>query len=79
MAGVETADCRFRTRDLSLLVGLLDPCEFDDPLFVELQLGLREFDRLVVLSPHGDSEPERDFFFLIRPVNYTEKQLQIIF
>lgn len=48
MAGVETADCRFR-RDGSL-DGLLEACECVDPLFVELQLlGLREFDLLVVL------------------------------
>lgn len=48
MAGVETADCRFR-RDGSL-EGLLEACECVDPLFVELQLlGLREFDLLVVL------------------------------
>lgn len=72
MAGVETADCKFRTRDLSLLVGLLEPCECDDPLLVELQLGLREFDWLVILSPHGDSDPDRDFFFFIRP-NAREK------
>lgn len=65
VAGVDTADCRFRVRDGSLLdMGLLEPCELEDaPLFVELQLlGLRECDRLVIL-PHGDSEPDRDFFF----------------
>lgn len=74
MAGVETADCKFRTRDLSLLVGLLEPC--DDPLFVELQLGLREFDWLVILSPHGDSEPDRDFFFFITPETNRTKSMK---
>lgn len=67
VAGVDTADCRF-LRDGSPPVdtGLLEPREFDDGLFVELQLlGLLEWDLLDVLSPHGDSEPERDFFFLV--------------
>lgn len=46
VAGVETADCRFRR--VGSLDGLLE--WRDEPLFVELQLlGLREFDRLVVL------------------------------
>lgn len=46
VAGVETADCKFRR--VRSLDGLLE--RRDDPLFVELQLlGLREFDRLVVL------------------------------
>lgn len=44
VAGVETADCKFRDLDGSLLdTGLLDLCEFEEPLFVELQLlGLLE-------------------------------------
>lgn len=64
VAGVDTADCTFLTRDGSLLdTGLLESRELVVALFVELQLlGLRECDLLVIL-PHGDSEPDRDFFF----------------
>lgn len=64
VAGVETADWMLRTRDGSLLdTGLLESRELVVTLFDELQLlGLRECDLLVML-PHGDSEPDRDFFF----------------
>lgn len=63
---MDTADCKFRLDGSPVDTGLLDPREFDDGLFVELQLlGLLEWDRLDVLPPHGDSEPERDFFFLV--------------
>ena len=67
VAGVDTADCRLRDLVGSLLdTGLLERREFDEPLLVELQLlGLRECDRLDALPPHGDSEPDLDFFFLI--------------
>lgn len=62
VAGVETADCKFRDLDGSLL----DVFEFEEPLFVELQLlGLIERDLLDELPSHGDSEPDRDFFFFI--------------
>lgn len=59
--GADTADCRFRDRDVvddvediggSLPDTGLDACELDDVLFVELQLlGLRECDRLDAALP----------------------------
>lgn len=65
VAGVDAVDCAFRLESL-VDNGLLEPCEFDDGLFVELQLlGLLDWDLLDVLPPHGDSEPDRDFFFLV--------------
>lgn len=75
VADVDTADCKCRMRDGSLFdIGLLEPREFDDdaPLCDDEQLlGLRECERLVAVLPHGDSEPDRDFFF-----NLMEEDLE---
>lgn len=69
VAVVCTIDDLLRRTDASpppVDTGLLEPRELDDGLLVELQLlGLRECDLLEVLPPHGDSEPDLDFFFLL--------------